>query len=43
MFNLDIGGFLTSTEFLAQIALIITAVLSAIVEGILGNFFGGLV
>ena len=43
MFNLDSGGFLTSTEFLAQIALIITAVLSAIVEGILGNFFGGLV
>ena len=35
--NLDIDGFLTSTEFLAQIASIIVAVLTTL----FGNFIGG--
>ena len=38
---LDIGGFLTSTEFLSQLALIITAVLSAIFDGLISGLFAG--
>ncbi len=38
---LDIGGFLSSTEFLAQIAAIIAAVLTAIVGDFISRLFGG--
>lgn len=38
MFDLGIGGFLTSTEFIAQLASFITALFSAI----LGEFVFGL-
>ncbi len=38
---LDIGGFLSSTEFLAQIAAIIVAVLSTIVGDFISRLFGG--
>ncbi len=37
---LDVGGFLTSTEFFAQIASVITAVLSAIFGDLLLGLFG---
>ena len=36
---LDLGGFLTSSEFLAQIAGLITAVLSALVSLFVGALF----
>ena len=38
---LDIDGFLTSTEFVAQLAAFITAILSAFLGSILTGFFGG--
>ena len=38
--NLDIGGFLTSTEFLAQIASIIVAILTALFGNLIGGVFG---
>lgn len=38
MFNLDFSGFVTSTEFLAQLAALISGLLSAL----LGQFFAGL-
>ncbi|MGB2986361.1 MAG: hypothetical protein WBE26_10805 [Phycisphaerae bacterium] len=37
---LDIGGFLTSTEFLAQIASIIVAVFTALIGNLIGSLFG---
>ena len=37
----DIGGFLTSTEFIAQIASIITAVLTALFGDLVANLFAG--
>ncbi len=36
----DIGGFLNSTEFFAQLASIITAVLSAVFGDLLLGLFG---
>ncbi|MGD2111687.1 MAG: hypothetical protein PVI86_20110 [Phycisphaerae bacterium] len=38
---LDIDGFFTSTEFLAQIASIIVAVLTGIASQIINMLFGG--
>lgn len=38
---LDIGGFLTSTEFLAQIASIVVMLLSALVGQLITSLFGG--
>lgn len=38
---LDIGGFLTSTEFLTQIASIITTILVALASQIITALFGG--
>lgn len=38
----DIGGFLSSTEFLAQIAAIIAAVLTAFVGDFISRLFGGI-
>ncbi len=38
---LDIGGYLTSIEFLAQLAAIVTAVLSALVGEFIALLFGG--
>ena len=37
---LDIGGFLTSTEFLVRLAALISAVFSAIIGGIINSVFG---
>jgi hypothetical protein len=37
----DVDGFLQSTEFLSQLAALISAVLSAIVSGYVSDFFGG--
>ena len=37
----DLGSYLTSTEFLAQIAAMISTVLSAFFGGFLTNLFGG--
>ena len=37
---LDIGGFLTSTEFLSQLAALISKVLSAFFDGFLATLFG---
>jgi len=37
---LDIDGFLTSTQFLSQLAAIITTVLSAIFGGLIAGLFG---
>ena len=37
---LDIGGFLTSTEFLAQLAALVASVLAVFVDGLLGSLFG---
>ena len=39
--NLDIGGFLTSTEFLTQLASIITAVITTLLGEVLAGIFGG--
>lgn len=39
---LDLNGFLLSTEFLAQIASIITALLSTIFSDLIASLFGGL-
>jgi len=36
---LDLGGFLTSTEFVAQIASIVAAVLSAVFGQLVGGLF----
>ncbi len=38
---LDIGGFLTSTEFLAQIAALVVAVLTAFVGDFIARLFSG--
>ncbi len=38
----DIGGFLTSTEFIAQIASIITAVFTALVGDLIASLFAGI-
>ena len=38
---LDIDGFLTSNEFLAQIAAIITAIFSALFSQIINSLFVG--
>ncbi len=38
---LDIDGFLTSTEFVSQLALFISAIVSAFLGSILTGFFGG--
>ena len=38
--DLDIGGFLTSAEFLRQIAEIVVAVLTALVGSFVGGLFG---
>jgi len=39
--NLDIGGFLTSVDFLTQLASIITAVFTTLLGEVLANVFGG--
>ena len=38
---MDIGGFLTSTEFVAQIASIVATILVAIATQLITAFFGG--
>jgi hypothetical protein len=38
---LDISGFLTSSEFLTQLASLITAIMTAFVSQFLGVFFNG--
>ena len=38
---LDMGGFLTSTEFLSQIASIISAVLTFLVGDLIASLFAG--
>lgn len=38
---LDIDGFLTSTDFLTQIASIIVGLLSALFSALIGPLFGG--
>lgn len=38
---LDIDGFLTSPEFVSQLASFITAIFTAFLGGIISNFFGG--
>jgi len=38
---LDIGGFLTSTEFLAQIASIVVTILATLVGQLITSLFGG--
>ena len=38
---LDIGGYLTSVEFLAQLAAVISAVLSSFFGEFLTTLFGG--
>ena len=40
LMNLDIGGFLTSSEFLTQIAAIISELLSAIFGTLISGLFG---
>ena len=37
---LDIAGFLTSTEFLSQLALLITTLVSTLLGGIISALFG---
>jgi hypothetical protein len=37
---LDIGGYLTSREFLTQFAAFVSAVLSALFGILIGDFFG---
>lgn len=39
--DLDINGFLLSTEVLAQLASIVTALITALVGDALSSFFGG--
>jgi len=38
---LDIGGYLTSTEFLVQLAALISTILSTLFSGFLTGLFGG--
>jgi len=38
--NLDIAGFLFSTEFLGQIAAIVAGLLSTLFGGLISVFFG---
>lgn len=38
--NLDLAGFLFSTEFLAQIAAIFSGLLSSLFGGFISAFFG---
>jgi len=38
---MDIGGFLTSTEFVAQIASIVATILVAIATQLITTLFGG--
>ena len=38
---LDIGGYLTSMEFLSQLAALISTILSTFFGGFLANLFGG--
>jgi len=38
---LDIDGYLTSTEFLFQVASLIAAILSVFVDAIVANWFSG--
>lgn len=37
----DLGGFLTSREFLSQLAALISTILSAVFGGFLTNLFAG--
>ncbi len=37
---LDIGGFLTSMEFLGQLAALIASVLAVFVDGFIASLFG---
>ena len=37
---LDIAGFLTSTGFLSQLALLITTLVSTLLGGLISAFFG---
>lgn len=37
---LDIGGFFTSADFLAQLASIVATVITTIITGLLGGIFG---
>jgi hypothetical protein len=36
----DIGGFFTSSEFLIQVAGILSAILVAVAEGLINGLFG---
>ena len=38
---LDINGFLTSVEFLAQLAAFFSTILGALVTSLIGGLFGG--
>ena len=38
---LDIDGYLTSQEFVAQLAAFISAIFSAVLGGLISAFFGG--
>jgi len=38
---LDIDGYLTSTEFLTQLAFLISTILSTFFGGFITNLFGG--
>ncbi len=40
MIDLDINGFLQSTEFLAQIAVLVATFLNLIVQKLLGGLLG---
>jgi len=40
MLNLDIDGFLTSTQFLATLAGFLTAIISAVFTNFIGGIFG---
>ena len=40
MIDLDIGGFLASTEFLVQMAALVAAFLNIILQSILGGLLG---
>jgi hypothetical protein len=37
---LDIAGFLTSTEFLGQLAMLITTIISTVLTSLISGFFG---
>ncbi len=39
--NLDIDGYLTSTEFLAQLAAFVAAIFNLLFQGVLGGVLGG--